>query len=111
MRLFAGPNGSGKSSVIEYVKKQKVDGFPIDFGIYVNADDIAKSLRENTFSFHTYEINITNKEFQTLTLASGLINNDFTEKQFISCYTFSNNKIKLNSTSSKKQAYIIRMRG
>ncbi len=102
MRVFAGPNGSGKSSVIEYVKKQKVEGFPIDFGIYVNADDIARSLREDTFTFSKYEIDVSNKEFHAIALASGLINAQFTDEQFNSCYTFSNGKIKLKPLSAKK---------
>jgi predicted ABC-type ATPase len=44
MRVFAGPNGSGKSTVIQSVADYMVKGHPIDFGVYVNADDIARKL-------------------------------------------------------------------
>lgn len=41
--VFAGPNGSGKSTITESIKSE------VDIGIYLNADDIEKSLRENGF--------------------------------------------------------------
>jgi predicted ABC-type ATPase len=37
LTVVAGPNGSGKSTLIRYLQKQK-----INFGVYINADDIAK---------------------------------------------------------------------
>ena len=45
MRVFAGPNGSGKSTIINAVRNVKVGNQLVDFGIYVNADDIAAELR------------------------------------------------------------------
>ena len=61
----------------------KIGGWPIDFGIYINADDIAKDLRSNTFSFSQYKLsNVSRKEFISSTLSSGLIGADFTEKNF-----------------------------
>ena len=63
LRVFAGPNGSGKSTVIQFVRNQKVNGKHIDFGIYINADDIAQKLRENTFSFDDYDLRVSNMEF------------------------------------------------
>jgi predicted ABC-type ATPase len=45
LRIFAGPNGSGKSSIINSIRNYTKDnGTPLDFGIYLNADDIAKEL-------------------------------------------------------------------
>jgi predicted ABC-type ATPase len=38
MRIFAGPNGSGKTTIINDLKTK------IDFGVYVNADDIEQTL-------------------------------------------------------------------
>jgi len=43
LRVSAGPNGSGKTTIIEAVRKAKVNGRPVDFGIYINADDIARA--------------------------------------------------------------------
>jgi predicted ABC-type ATPase len=40
MRVFAGPNGSGKTTILSKLKSS------ISFGVYVNADDIEKALRE-----------------------------------------------------------------
>jgi len=42
LRIFAGPNGSGKSTIVNIVKEQAVD-----FGVYVNADDIKTELPPN----------------------------------------------------------------
>jgi len=56
MRVFAGPNGSGKSTIIRAVRSYKVKGIPVDFGIYVNADDIARGLRKGKFSLRRYRI-------------------------------------------------------
>ena len=39
LTVIAGPNGSGKSTLIAYLRKNDVD-----FGTYINADDIAKEL-------------------------------------------------------------------
>jgi ABC-type cobalamin/Fe3+-siderophores transport system ATPase subunit len=44
LRVFAGPNGSGKSTIIKSVKNTGVNGHPIDFGYYINADDIYRGL-------------------------------------------------------------------
>lgn len=45
MRVFAGPNDSGKSSIIKSILNTEIKkGKKLDFGIYINADDIAVSL-------------------------------------------------------------------
>jgi predicted ABC-type ATPase len=47
LRIFAGPNGSGKSTIIHSIRQfKKSNGTPIDFGVYINADDIAAQLRK-----------------------------------------------------------------
>lgn len=109
LRVFAGPNGSGKSTIIKNVRKYKVNGRPIDFGAYINADDIAKSLRKNTYDFKPYQITVSKDEFQEITLASGLIGNkDFTENDFLSSYSLDNNKIELlNRDADERLAQII----
>jgi predicted ATP-binding protein involved in virulence len=54
IRIFAGPNGSGKTTIINDLKPI------INFGVYVNADDIEKELREKfTLNFDDYKLNIT----------------------------------------------------
>ena len=45
LRILAGPNGSGKSSV--YSNLERSGGF--NWGIYINADEIEKQLKENGF--------------------------------------------------------------
>ena len=104
MRVFAGPNGSGKSTIINAVRKTKVNNQPVDFGIYINADDIAKDLRNDAFHFKTYTTSVTEEEFKKEAIQSGLINNEFTEAQFLSCYFFSNNKVSLTSGHSVAKA-------
>jgi predicted ABC-type ATPase len=93
LRVFAGPNGSGKSTVIKQVRQYKSGGIPIDFGYYVNADDITVTLNKNGFSFQSYKINVVNEEFQKIAIASGLINKDFTVTEFSKSYLLIKNKI------------------
>lgn len=73
IRVFAGPNGSGKTTVVTKVKSLIIDGNPIDFGIVVNADDIAKRLREKSeLPFSDYRLKIDAAEFQTIYIESKL---------------------------------------
>lgn len=108
LRVFAGPNGSGKSTVIQYIREQKVNGKHIDFGIYVNADDIAKRLSESDFSFTEYDIITSNKEFTESALVSGLVAKEFDEHTFKESFSFRNNVIKLkDKTTNERLAQII----
>ena len=97
MRVFAGPNGSGKSTIIEAVKNHKVKGIPVDFGIYINADDIALVLRENKFTFSLYSIKTKQEDFKRTALASGLINKKFPEDEFLKSFNWAGNTLKLSN--------------
>jgi predicted ABC-type ATPase len=99
MRVFAGPNGSGKSTIINDVRNHKANGIPVDFGIYVNADDIAKSLLTNEVSFANYDIQTTVTDFVESALISGLIGARFTEHDFLSSFVFNDNSIRLIKAS------------
>ena len=91
LRVFAGPNGSGKSTIIKALRNIKANGRPIDFGIYINADDIANDLRQGSFSFKQYESGkITRTDFTEHALLSGLINKNFPEASFKKCFTLNN---------------------
>ena len=103
LRVFAGPNGSGKSTVIDRVKKLKPGGRPIDFGFYINADDIAALLRGNGLSFAPFQVKATNKDFYSIALASGLINEEFPEARFKACYILRKNTIKLRLLAKMKE--------
>ena len=101
MRVFAGPNGSGKSTIINAVRKYKVKDIPLDFGIYVNADDILQNLLKSKFKFSDYQIETNDKEFQSVVLKSGLINKDFPESKFNNSYKFTKNSIRLKDLKDK----------
>jgi predicted ABC-type ATPase len=74
LRIFAGPNGSGKSTIIQSVRQfKKSNGTPIDFGVYINADDIAAQLRNHTFSFDYYGIEPSLDDFLSFAENSGLL--------------------------------------
>jgi len=88
LRIFAGPNGSGKTTIINSIRNLKISGFPIDFGIYINADEIAKTLRGGKFSFREYGLTkVSRSHFINSTLKSGLVNSSFNEKSFNKCFT------------------------
>jgi len=103
MRVFAGPNGSGKSTVIERVKKHRSAGKLIDFGFYINADDIAVSLLGKGFSFTSYGMVVTGKEFRAIALDSGLVNDEFPEPRFTACYFIRKNIIKIRTKEDNER--------
>jgi predicted ABC-type ATPase len=108
LRIFAGPNGSGKSTIIQAVKNYKVKEVPVDFGIYINADDIAVALRDNKFSFDKYKVKVKDQDFVKIVLASGLINEKFPESTFKKSYKIVNNKIELlDKKSDERLAQIL----
>jgi predicted ABC-type ATPase len=92
MRVFAGPNGSGKSTVIESIRRYKSNGKPIDFGYYINADDIARALRSKKgFPFHRFDITVTQKGFQNIVSESGLLSDNFSAADLTAAYFLENN--------------------
>ena len=103
LRIFAGPNGSGKSTVIKYIRSVKVEGHRLDFGYYVNADDIAEQLRSSGFSFNSFKLKVSKKDFHSIALASGLVNSGFTERAFIASHSFRANRITLKDTEADER--------
>jgi predicted ABC-type ATPase len=60
MRIFAGPNGSGKTTLVNKLKSE------IPFGVYVNADDIEKTLNINKkLSFDQFQIDVTDTNLKS----------------------------------------------
>ena len=82
LRVFAGPNGSGKSTIIKAVRAAKVQGVPVDFGTYINADDIARRLRKGRFSFKRYKVIVIKREFNSIAIQSGLLGKQFPISNF-----------------------------
>ncbi len=109
MRVFAGPNGSGKSTVINAVRKHDAkNGVKIDFGYYINADDIAAILRKQAFLFEKYAVYTTEEDFKSIALSSGLINHEFTEPTFKGSFSLNNNQlILINPQSVERLAQVI----
>jgi len=103
MRVFAGPNGSGKSTVIESIRQYKVDGWKLDFGYYINADEIARHFHLKSIPFHQYGIKTTPKEFREIALASGLINEDFSQEEFLNSFKLLKNRIYLITPSAAER--------
>ena len=85
--MFAGPNGSGKSTIIQAVRAYRVNTIPVNFGLYINADDIARSLRDNTFDFSEFEIRPTYDQVIQIAQESGLLANSFSTDPFRSSFT------------------------
>lgn len=108
MRVFAGPNGSGKSTIIKSVREYTADNRPLDFGIYINADDIARDLRNGSFDFVTYELQPTNREFREIAILSGLVTKEFPESIFDTSYILDGSKLVLkNREADERLAQII----
>ncbi len=92
LRVFAGPNGSGKTTMIDAIRKRTVRDRPIDFGIYVNADDIAESLSQDSFHFADFALQGgTRDQFVEYALGTGLIGERFPLQEFLSCFSTRDN--------------------
>lgn len=67
MRIFAGPNGSGKTTIINDLKNK------INFGVYINADDIEKRLLEGRpIMFNDFKLQLKTKFVQAFFKSSKL---------------------------------------
>jgi predicted ABC-type ATPase len=108
LRVFAGPNGSGKSTLIGQVRKYQSRGALIEFGHYINADDIASALSKKWFSFAPFHLHVHPSDFKKIAVQSGLVNNDFNEAEFAKSYSLQKNIIRLKiSSSAERLAQII----
>lgn len=103
MRVFAGPNGSGKTTIINSVKEEKVNGKPIDFGTYINADVIAQCLLADSFSFVEYGLkDISKSDVIARAQDSGLVENETSANNLFKDAIFSKSGIKLNDKSKNE---------
>jgi predicted ABC-type ATPase len=65
--MFAGPNGSGKSTIKDVLPPQWL-------GVYINADEIEKTVRANgCLNLAVFEVKTDNQELQAFLQASGLL--------------------------------------
>lgn len=80
LRVFAGPNGSGKSTIIKAIQNAVINGRKLDFGSYINADEIAASLLKNDFSFSYYGVTVTKTDIILFARSSGLLTGIFNEE-------------------------------
>ncbi|PIE86857.1 MAG: hypothetical protein CSA03_03075 [Bacteroidetes bacterium] len=104
LRIFAGPNGSGKSSIIRSIfDKDLGDGVKIDFGIYINADDIAKCILSKAIDFFSFHTTITEDEFLDYASSSGLLNSEFTSKRLKQCILFEENQMSIDQAHAAKK--------
>jgi predicted ABC-type ATPase len=97
MRVFAGPNGSGKSTVIKSVRNYNTESGKIDFGYYVNADELAKELTKGKFRFSKYKVRTNRSEFLKLAKSSGLLGKEFSQARFTSAFTLHNDRIRIRT--------------
>ena len=96
LRIFAGPNGSGKSSIINSIRNYTKDnGTPLDFGIYLNADDIAKELTSNGCNLNVYHIVFQVEEFVAFIETSGLLIGELNAEKLKSIFRVKNNVVQL----------------
>jgi len=99
LRVFAGPNGSGKSTVIKSIREAKENGYELDFGIYINADDIAKNLSDHTFSFTLYEVKCVKNDILNFAKTSGLLKPTFTIEDLSASISINGSNLKLKNKS------------
>lgn len=70
LRLIAGPNGSGKTTLTTSIREKLGD----KFGIYINADEIERTLREHlTLDFTSYGMSPDSGKFNQFYTAHPLV--------------------------------------
>ncbi len=70
IRIFAGPNGSGKSTLADNLKQHSDKR--IKLGVFVNADEIEKALKEKGLLLNDYDIfDVSKKEITNYILHKG----------------------------------------
>ncbi len=100
LRIFAGPNGSGKSSIINSIRSYtKENGIPLDFGIYLNADDIAKELRGVGCEISNYQFSFDEEAFISIVTDSGLLIGDLNPSRLKSIFRVKGNCVVLLNQS------------
>lgn len=103
MRVFAGPNGSGKSTIIQSVREYQTVYGKVDFGVYVNADDLVRELTSSEFRFSKYKIIATKRDFISVAKESGLIGEKFSLVDFLGCHKIEKGKIILVDAAKADQ--------
>jgi predicted ABC-type ATPase len=87
LRIFAGPNGSGKSTIIKGIREERVNGRPIDFGAYLNADDIGRELRSvSHYDLRSFGPSIDPQGFIPFALGAGFLGERLDREAFASGY-------------------------
>ncbi|RYY57003.1 MAG: hypothetical protein EOO09_04200 [Chitinophagaceae bacterium] len=105
LKIFAGPNGSGKSTIISSIRQFRTNQQLLDFGFYVNSDDIVVQLENDGINFQKFGFRIDRAEFIEISMASGLVaDGRFTYKEFINSFGISGNRLTWQDGSSRKSA-------
>ncbi len=80
--------------MIDFIRNYKVNEKSVDFGYYINADDIAAALKtKKGYSFKQFDFEAKAAEFDQIVSESGLLNNEFTLAQLVQTYKIINNSI------------------
>jgi predicted ABC-type ATPase len=90
MRVFAGPNGSGKTTIINNLPSK------IPSGVYVNADDIQRTLKtERSIHFDEFEIQPSTEDVQDFFKHSQFAPAKLNNPNLWQCFSVTNNKLLL----------------
>jgi predicted ABC-type ATPase len=101
-RIFAGPNGSGKSSIIKAIRKKDENGWEIDFGTYVNADEIAVSIvSEAGLNLSNYLQDFQIARFLVFADSSGMMKGEITLEEFAASFIVKNDHLTLVTGRAK----------
>ncbi len=96
LRIFAGPNGSGKSTVIHSIRNIVENGCLLDFGAYVNADDIAQQLRTDKLDCKAFGIgDFSLDHFFDFAQQSGILSESLRAENLKSILRFQENQVYL----------------
>lgn len=101
-RVFAGANGSGKTFLFNHLKQS---GY-IHTEIYVSADRIeAGIIKKPVFNFNSYRVKVSEEEFHSHILHSGLFINKIKDSSFLENFSLSRGKLSINIPKSLINSY------
>ncbi len=88
---------------MDLVRNTVVNGYPVDVGIYINADDIARALSADSFDFNDYSVSASLREVRAFATSSGLLKSTFSEKFITENLSIRKGKTKLKEKDKVDQ--------
>lgn len=79
--------------MVRSIQAIEIDGYPIDFGVNINADELTVLLRRGAFNFKVFELKAEQAHFQKFALDSGILGKGESLDGFANAYRLEANRL------------------